>query len=238
MKLISLNIELDKHLDRIIPFLKKKKPDVVCLDEVLQKDVAHLEKELGMRSEYEPTLLWDTEQGSEPWGAAIFSAHKLADVRKDYYHGEPGVLHRQMSGETQLGNRLLLSAEVTFGKTPYRVGIVHFIWTPDGQPTNFQRNSLAKLLEILVRFPDIVFCGDFNAPRGGEIFSKIAEKYIDWIPKEYTTSIDGQFHRAGALPYMVDGLFSTPHYRAENVRLVSGVSDHMAVVADIARMAV
>lgn len=32
---------------------------------------------------------------------------------------------------------------------------------------------------------------------------------------------------------MVDGLFTTSDYKASNVRLVDGVSDHMAIVADI-----
>ena len=235
MKLIFLNIELDKHLDRIIPFLQKERPDVVCLDEVLQKDIPRLEKELGMRSEYEPMVLWDTGRDWEPWGTALLSAHKLTNPRRDYYHGEPGILHRQVPGDTKLTNRFLLSAELVLNNIAYRFGIVHFIWTPDGQVSDFQRSCLTTLLQTLKEFPGIVFCGDFNAPRGGEIFDTIATHYTDWIPKEYTSSIDGQFHRAGALPYMVDGLFSTPDYRSTNVRLVSGVSDHMAIVADIER---
>jgi len=32
---------------------------------------------------------------------------------------------------------------------------------------------------------------------------------------------------------MVDCLFSTPAYKASNVKLVDGVSDHMAIVAEI-----
>jgi hypothetical protein len=32
---------------------------------------------------------------------------------------------------------------------------------------------------------------------------------------------------------MVDGLFSSPGVTAADVRLVDGVSDHMAIVADI-----
>jgi hypothetical protein len=32
---------------------------------------------------------------------------------------------------------------------------------------------------------------------------------------------------------MVDGLFTTPVYQTSNVKLVDGVSDHMAIVAEI-----
>jgi hypothetical protein len=34
---------------------------------------------------------------------------------------------------------------------------------------------------------------------------------------------------------MVDGLFTTPAYEAQDVKLVDGVSDHMAVVAPITK---
>jgi hypothetical protein len=33
--------------------------------------------------------------------------------------------------------------------------------------------------------------------------------------------------------YVVDGLFTTPEYKATDVGLVDGVSDHMAIVATI-----
>ena len=33
--------------------------------------------------------------------------------------------------------------------------------------------------------------------------------------------------------FMVDGLFTTPTYRALNVKLIDGISDHMAIVAEI-----
>ncbi len=82
-----------------------------------------------------------------------------------------------------------------------------------------------------------VLCGDFNAPRGGEIFSELAARYRDNIPAQYTTSIDASLHRAGDLQLMVDGIFTTPEYQASSVLLHSGVSDHYAVTADITKTA-
>ena len=35
---------------------------------------------------------------------------------------------------------------------------------------------------------------------------------------------------------MVDGLFTTPAYKASDVKLVDGISDHMAIVAKINRI--
>ncbi len=60
--------------------------------------------------------------------------------------------------------------------------------------------------------------------------------YTDNIPSCYTTSIDPHLHRAGALDLLVDVLFTTPKYRASDVRLVSGLSDHMAVAGNIEKI--
>ena len=79
-----------------------------------------------------------------------------------------------------------------------------------------------------------MLCGDFNAPRGGEIFGLLAQKYKDNVPQKYTTSIDGILHRAGPLPFMVDGLFSTPGYTVSHVEMVCGISDHCALIANVA----
>jgi len=42
-------------------------------------------------------------------------------------------------------------------------------------------------------------------------------------------------HRAGPLPYMVDGVFSTGEYGVSKVRLHQGVSDHCAITCTIGR---
>jgi endonuclease/exonuclease/phosphatase family metal-dependent hydrolase len=87
---------------------------------------------------------------------------------------------------------------------------------------------------------DFALCGDFNAPRGGEIFTTLASHYTDNIPSKYETSIHVALHRAGSVDgarlahLMVDGLFTTSGYAASDVRLEFGVSDHAAIVATIA----
>ena len=44
-----------------------------------------------------------------------------------------------------------------------------------------------------------------------------AAHWHDNIPEGYTSSIDPALHKAGPLPLMVDGLFSTPDYRVVDV---------------------
>ncbi len=78
-----------------------------------------------------------------------------------------------------------------------------------------------------------MLCGDFNAPRGGPVFDKLADHLADNIPPAATTTIDPNLHRSGALELVVDGLFTSPHFTASDVALHPGLSDHQGVTATI-----
>jgi endonuclease/exonuclease/phosphatase family metal-dependent hydrolase len=228
MKLISLNIETDKHLGTVTKLLTEECPDVVCLQEILEKDVKEIEAVLGMQSVYLPLCLWPMPSGAwEPWGVAIF-AKEIAGVQAHHFAEQSLPQHIRENPETI--NYGILKARVNGS---LNIATTHFTWSRLGLASDLQRRNLAKLFSFLDELPDFILCGDMNAPRGGEIFNSIADKYKDWIPQEYRTSIDGNLHRAGALELMVDGLFSTPQYIAKNVRLISGVSDHCAILAEI-----
>jgi hypothetical protein len=68
------------------------------------------------------------------------------------------------------------------------------------------------------------------------VFGRLAERLTDNIPPDVTTTIDHDLHARGPVPpYVVDGLFTTPQYAASDVRVVSGVSDHCAVLGRISR---
>ena len=244
LKLISLNIELDRHLDRIIPFLREERPDVICLQEVLERDFPKLKNALSMEGEFVASCIPDIKRVTSsfedegvleideelvkrgPEGVAFFTNLPTLSSRVDYYFGNSRVIPRWSIGQ----NRMLVSRTMAkYGKT-YTIGTTHFTWTPDGTASDEQRKDMNTLLNILARFPDIVFCGDFNAPRGGEIWGKLAKNYHDNLPEEYHSSLDPRLHRAGHLDRMVDGLFSTTEYRVSDVRLVNGISDHKAVI--------
>ncbi len=238
LKLISLNIEIDRHPDTVLPFLRKENPDVACLQEVLEKDVPVFETALGMKSYFAPVsivdlkyfegkLVTDEELVKKgPQGIAFFTRLPVREGGVEYYHGNP----KEVTRHSVDYSRCFLWREVEKEDTVFTIGTTHFTWTPDGSASAEQRQDAKSLLAILQRFPDIVFCGDFNAPRGDEIWNLFAERYHDNIPLEYVSSIDPELHRVKGLKRLVDGLFTTPSYRTSEVKLVGGVSDHMAVV--------
>jgi len=247
IKLISLNIERDQHYETALPFLKAEQADVICLQELLDRDVERFKEELGMDGLYAPTGVADRGRNTEALAAAgvcmgtgLFSRLPLSEARVLYYHGTPEKVPSSMdpvsSGWHENFNGILLAGTIEHKGASVTVGTTHFTWTPDGSVSEGQRQDIQVFLEKMREFPDIVFCGDFNAPRGGEIWGELASRYKDNIPVEYRTSIDPNLHIVKDLPHLVDGLFSSPKYLVSDVRLVEGVSDHKAVVGFIERI--
>ncbi len=254
MKLISLNIEGDKHLSLSLPFFEREKPDVLCLQEVFDKDAEIIAHTLGMKHAFAPmtlrvTTLPEREGMLLPNGVAILSNSPLLGIKTNYYHEPIEGLPEfdRTSPETIHGTlkRALLSASIQTDIDYYTVATTHLTWTPVGLVTDEQEKSAEELFKLLNVFEDVILCGDFNMPRGvNTLYERFTERYVDTIPTSYASSLDPERHRASANPedlaritrFMVDYIFITKEYRAKNVHLKSGVSDHMAVVADVERV--
>lgn len=240
LTLASLNIDGNKHFDKFIPFFKKADPDVICLQEVFSQDLLLLRKELGMEVIFAPMTMrpyiTDDPTSLAIMGVAICSKLPLDSVEPIYYFGNSEMVPLYRYHDETRQHRPLLFATATKENERFVIATTHFMVTDEAKPTDYQRRDLASVLKITESIPEIIMCGDFNAPRGDEIFDALAKRFTDNIPVEYTTSIDGTIHRKGPLPYMVDGLFTSPQYRARNVKLNSGISDHMGITAVIEKM--
>lgn len=239
IKLVSLNIEMTRHFDRFIPFLEREEPDVIALQEVSEHDFPRLQKIFGMAGKYEPMmriikLRPGRTLGEGTLGLALFCRFP-ATFFVSQYSGAPGTVPDEQD-DNQNVNGILLGVEFLLDEKKYVIATTHFTWTPDGQASPAQRIDVASLVRTLSAHPEIVFCGDFNAPRGREIWAELTSRYKDNIPLTCVSSIDPLLHRAKNLRYVVDGLFSSPHYTVSDVRLVDGVSDHKAVVGTIERI--
>ena len=242
IKLVSVNIERSKHLECVLPFLEKENADVVCVQELMEYDIPALENATASPCFFTPTSHHPAEgkQGLE--GLGIFSSAPLKHSEVFFYVGN-GLPEREFD-DTDIHTKhdtqghAVVHIDINKNGTTFRIANTHFTWTPNGDADDYQREDVKKFLAALEPLGEFVLCGDFNAPRiiegnPGEIFSAIAAKYTDNIPAHYTTSIDKDLHRAGDLQLMVDGLFSTPTYRVSNVELRGGISDHMAIIAQV-----
>jgi|JI8StandDraft_1071087.scaffolds.fasta_scaffold28229_2 endonuclease/exonuclease/phosphatase family metal-dependent hydrolase len=239
MKLISINIEQNKHLKIVLPFLEHERPDVVCCLEICEADVPKFEKLLGMQSFFKRVNkgLFEKDGHEDYVGNAVFARNFLSKNFQYYFGDESSVRSyehtpdpKKFRNNSQIP---LLWMDVEHEDVVFRLATTHLTWTMEGESTPYQLEDVEKMLSITKTLGELVLVGDFNAPRGGETFSCIARIYKDNIPPEYKTSIDQNLHKVKGLQYMVDGLFTTPAYVASGVKLVDGVSDHMAIVANI-----
>lgn len=247
IRLVSLNVERQKHLDVILPFLRAHRPDVVCFQELVESDVSLFAQVLQCDTPLFVPVTREKELAGESvvHGNGIFSRFPMTNPRISYYSGNASRVPDSIEGETLTytnANRMVLFCDVEKDGATFRVGTTHFTWTARGEVDDIQRKDMQALLRVLEKEEQFILCGDFNAPRGGEIFSELSERYKDTIPTHYKTSIDINLHYArnidpeGLATKMVDGLFTTPQYVATDVELVSGVSDHCAVVATVSKL--
>ncbi len=242
----SINIEGDTHLDKVVSFLNDFKPDVVCMQEVMETRLDYFEKALNMKGYFVPMARYnivplDKKSSISCFGVGIFSNLQMLNVESKYYYGGEGDIPLLKFDGKNIDEksvwRVLISGNVSKDNELYTIATTHFTRTYDGSTSDKQREDLKNLLKITEKKPEIILCGDFNAPRGQEIFSKLSEKYKDNIPPEYTSSLDTELHRIGKVKQlMVDGLFTTPHYEVTEARLSEGVSDHKAVTAIISKV--
>ncbi len=238
LRVISVNIEHDKHLDTVLPFLKTEKWDVLLVNELLATDVPKFEEALNEDCFFVPMMRFHRPYGMIPFGHGVFSRVPVV-IRDEQYAGPLGEVVDLIEGSSEdrfkTQKNFLIIVEANKEGVVYKLGFTHFPWTPDGEADNIQRACAKTLLEMAEKEGGMALFGDFNAPRGKEIFSLFAEKFKDNIPAHYETSVDENLHRAGKLMYMVDGCFTTPGYLASDVELRFGISDHAAVLASISK---
>lgn len=233
--LISINIERSKHLDRVIAFITARAPDVVCLQELSADDIPALCAATRLaHAHYVPMAVHPLD--GKTFGVGILARRPFASTGLLPYAGvgDGTLAFDRTTPESRLDSCRYAAAlaDIEIGGLRLSLATTHFPWTPDGGSRPFQVTAAARLVAGLGDRP-LVLTGDFNAPRGGEIFATLARRWTDCIPPQVTTSLDPLLHRAGPLELMVDGLFLSPHYRARDVTLSQGVSDHQAISATI-----
>lgn len=237
IKLVSLNIEGQKHLDKVRAFLEQEKADIACLMEVFEDTLDTVTKGYEY-VEFAPGYLADQDSelvipGERVWGEVMMSHYPLKNVEKIYL-GE----HNQFNLPKKANDNhtpVLIVADIEHPDTIYRVGTVHGTWTKGGLVNARQLREMGKLIEVL-NGQEIVLCGDFNVVRGNAMYNKLASVFKDNIPSSITTTIDPHLHYAnkdqpGRLSLVVDYIFSTPSYKVSELRVESGISDHCGLVA-------
>ena len=244
MKLITVNAEGEKHLERILPFIERELPDVLCLQEIFRTHI-HLFESLGYTTSFLPIVRKELSGKQIDFGIALCSRHKMDNIRPIYFHDTSGKIHDFDTDHKVLAvNNASLIATISTHERAYRIGTTHFTWTPDGSnPSLSQVHDMDTFLKLIKTEGPHIMCGDFNIPRGiNPLYTKLTERYTDTIPHTYSSSLDKELHRCGTDPerqhmftsFMVDYIFTQPPYTASDVHFQFGISDHAGVIATIA----
>jgi endonuclease/exonuclease/phosphatase family metal-dependent hydrolase len=226
---ISLNIERDCHLPKVLKFLSEQDADVILLQEVFKRDLIKFEDHLLMSSNFTGICHLHCINGAPEMGIATFSKIPITSNSIKYYRGAAENLPYIDKNEPEKMARALMITEVDTGMEQYCFVNTHFTWSANGVPSELQFSDYRAMVQILDPISEYVLCGDFNAPRGTAIFDLLAAKYTDNIPNEIKTTLDRDLHKVGHRDLVVDGVFTTSKYRAHNVKVISGVSDHCAL---------
>ena len=249
MKLISINIQNNLHNEKVLELVKKENANVVCMQELLEEDFDFFKRSLNMDGVF---CIWRYIEHSscrdmigKKEGVAIFSKNIVESgsifykgkkenmlLSFDDYISSPLYSHNNGLAWVVVNNNIGLPIKIVTTHLPVtQVGMSGpYV---EGESTPFQLEIVDKLINTLKAFGELVLCGDMNAPRGRGTFTRLSKTFKDNIPETYKTSLDQNLHRVKGLQLMVDGLFTTPLRQVSNVKLVDGISDHMAIVAEI-----
>lgn len=228
-----MNIEGDKHLAEVVGLIERERPEVVCLQEVFEKDFKTFLDKFKMRGMFTPTVFIDEPGKPRFRKRGVFGIAMMGKLPgkfgSDYYFKRRPKELPKYRGKPNAVNRALVWQEIDKGPT---VASTHFTWSKGGKATEKQRKELKGLIKLLVNKvrPDVL-CGDFNAPRGGEIWGRLAKKFVDNIPPAVRTTLNPKLHYANGVELVVDGFFTAPEskYRVKSIKLIGGVSDHLAI---------
>lgn len=228
---LTINIERKKHLNRLIPFLTKERPDIICLQEIYQDDFLEIKGKLGFNGAYANRVEYYGVPGFE--GMAVLTKFKINSYQLIPYDQFTHLIPEFVGRLVNRPATALMALELEINNQNYMLGNTHFTWSAGGEVTNEQRTNMQALLKIVEQFPDLILCGDFNTPRGKELYDALAARLQDNVPQHITSTIDGQYHRAGQLELVVDGLFTSPQYQVEETKVVCGLSDHCGILATL-----
>lgn len=235
---LSLNIEADLHLDVITDYLAINQPDVVSLQEVYLIHAQALANQFGYHLEFATNVNFTvTEHIFKPlgeWGIATLTKIKPSNSQAIYYSEPPIIIPKEFMKFLKHPRSLLVTTIISENKE-YVIGNTHFTWAMPNDADVAQAADFARFQKILTTIPSIILSGDFNAPRESRVYQELAKRYMSHVPLTVTSTLDPELFRKKELKLklVVDHLFSTPDYHIEDVKVLTGLSDHCGISAII-----
>jgi len=261
IKLISLNVALfETNNDKIKNFLKKEKPDIVCLQEVTKKV---------QYSSLKDYISIDTiNKATSKLPFSFYAPNTtIQDFKKKDFHGRQNFDIR-FNGFIEFGNYIKSQYKIIKGQNvfvqgnfsyitdwaswpkedPKAVQVVdleissskkirilnyHGIWSRDKQGTPITQNACQKIKKLArdVSYPSII-CGDFNLFPHTDSMKILNDNFVSLVDhyKIKTTRPSSNEHHH-LDRNVVDYIYVSPSINILNFHVIdSNVSDHLPLM--------
>ena len=228
----------------VIACAKGADADVLCLQEVMDFELPHLQ------DTYRFVRFVPMTQFENGTTMGLVTCTNLAvnAWHEQYYMGDATELPRFDESTPERVNatkrRPLLTCDVLHGGKVYRVGNTHFLYTKDGTASAQHYRALASLIARANFAGEMVLCGAMVMPRDGLLYKDLiwSSGFEDWVPRSVTCTLDLKLHKlsarlkSGEVPLVVvDYIFGVgKKYRLlEEVRQFHSVADHTPLLATV-----
>ncbi len=229
LNILQLNVELNLHTDQIIEHVQKHNYDVLLFQEVLQVDLDTIAEACDMHYAFAPLNTIQHQGALHTLGVATFRNILLLNIEQLYYRGDSKNLPLITRQTPEMMARALLLVEVATNGQIYRLINTHFTWSANATVNNMQRHDFDKMLTILQNYEHFLLVGDFNTPRGQELYDHLSKLYTDNIPLDLKSTLDKKLFRVPGLELVIDGVFTTAKYKVSGMQILQGLSDHVGI---------
>ncbi len=214
-------------------------PDIVCLQEVFEKDCARLAAVGDYQVKYAiSTLMPEGSKGHtspRSWGVAVLTPVPVHRQTLSYYADDPRI---RIFKERNDPHRLVVMTEIEHEGRFYRIGTTHLHLVHERRSHRRPARRFRPAQTSAAAIPALCSVRRLQrAARQGNIRESSPTNWasLDHLPADVTSTLDPKLHRAGTLELAVDTIFSTPEYRVTGVQVFEGLSDHKGILARIER---
>ena len=219
---------MGKHLPQIIELLKKEKPDIVALQEVVritgekENTAEILAGKLDYHWRFAPVPLPFPDRNIAEWGEGILSRYDI----------ETSEIIRLSENPEHIG----LMANITINHRILHVISTHLTHTHQ-VPSEHQESEARSLVRLSPKSGTVIM-GDFNALPESKTVSIMRGAFVDADSANQPTWCvypDGcRVCRLSEVKYRLDYMFTTGDLKAEAYRTISSDgSDHLPIAATI-----
>ncbi len=165
LKILSWNIWCSGIYSEIEKFLKDNNPDIILLQEVMDKDpklpVVNLLKDMGYEYVYIPVIEVDWLEGGYKMGNAIFSKYPIVSSKEHWLSVQKP--------------RLALQADIKIEDKIFHFFSIHLLHTHQ-QESEIQNEQINDLLKVLPK-ERVIIGGDFNSVPESYVIKKMEENF-------------------------------------------------------------